>query len=437
MAEARLARNPLSIAGALITTISALAFLIFVVLEAFDLLASPYAGLLGYVLIPALFLFGLALIPLGAWREGRRRRAGRAAWTWPAIDLGRSTTRRVAIAVAVLTLVNLGIIAVASVGVVHYTESNQFCGAVCHEPMTPEFVSYAVSPHSRVECVACHVGPGAKGLVSAKLNGTRQLYEYVTGGYHKPIPEPIGRIPEATETCVHCHTPGHPDRDVVRTKLTYADDETSTESATSLTMHLSAIHWHARADTVVEYVATDDTRQTIPYVRVTDAQGKSTEYFAEGVTSRPAGELHRMDCIDCHNRPAHTFSASADGAVDALLASGAVNREVPFLKKELLAAVEKEYPSQAAADAGIAADLKQTLKVTDARLAPDVDRAIAAAQQLYRHNVFPEMKVTWGTYLSQIGHMAAPGCSRCHDDSHKSAAGGVVKQDCETCHKMQ
>ncbi len=335
MADARLARNPFSIVGVLITTMSALAFLVFVALEAFDLLASPYSGLLGYILIPALFALGLLLIPLGMWREDRRRREGRAAWTWPAIDLARPTTRRVALAVAVLTLVNLGIVAVASVGVVHYTESNQFCGAVCHQPMTPEFVSHAVSPHSRVECVACHVSPGAKGLVTAKLNGTRQLYEYLTGGYHRPIPEPIGRIPGAADTCVHCHTPGHPDRDVVRTRLTYADDETSTESATSMTMHLGAIHWHARSDVVVEYVATDDTRQTIPYVRVTDAQGKSTEYLAEGVTSRPAGELHRMDCIDCHNRPAHTFSVSADRSVDALLAGGAVNRQLPFLKKEL------------------------------------------------------------------------------------------------------
>src|SRR5215468_1027924 len=99
MAEARLARNPISIAGAVITTVAALAFLIFVALEAFDLLVSPYAGLLGYVLIPAAFVFGLALIPLGMWREGRRRRRGRAAWQWPTIDLGQRGTRRVAAAI--------------------------------------------------------------------------------------------------------------------------------------------------------------------------------------------------------------------------------------------------------------------------------------------------------------------------------------------------
>jgi hypothetical protein len=437
MAEPRLAQNPLSFAGAVITTIAALAFVIFVLLEAFDLLASPYDGLIGYVLVPAIFAIGLLLIPLGMWREGRRRRAGQAAWTWPAIDLGNSTTRRVVFAVSVLTLVNLGIVSVASVGVVHYTESNQFCGSVCHKVMNPEHVAHAASPHSEVECVACHVSPGATGLISAKLNGTRQLYLYMTGTYDRPIPEPLGRIPGAADTCFHCHTAGHPDRDVIRTHVTYGDDETSTESTSVATMHLGAIHWHARPDVVVEYVASDEKRETIPYVRVTDAQGKQTEYLAEGVTSRPAGELHRMDCLDCHNRPAHTFSVSADRAVDKLIASGVVSRDVPNLKKELVAAVSAEYSSQADADAGIAKHLRDAWKSADPKVAPEIERAVTAARELYRQNVFPEMKITWGTYMSQLGHIDAPGCFRCHDASHTSPAGAVIKQDCEQCHKMQ
>ena len=437
MAEPRLSRNPLSITGAVITTIAALAFLLFVLLGAFDLLASPYAGLIGFVLIPGIFLVGLALIPLGMWREGRRRRLGQPAWAWPAINLGDPTTRRIAMAIGVLTLVNLTIVAIASVGVVHYTESDQFCGAVCHRAMMPEAVAHLVSPHSQVECVSCHVSPGAKGLISAKLNGTRQLYLYMSGTYHRPIPEPLGRIPGAADTCVHCHTAGHPNDDVTRTRLTYADDETSTESASTITMHLGAIHWHARPDVVVEYVAADEKRETIPYVRVTDAQGKQTEYLAEGVTSRPAGELHRMDCLDCHNRPAHTFGVSADHAVDTLIASGAVSRDVPFLKKALVAAVSADYASQADADAGIAKHLRDAWKSADPKVAPEIERAVTAARELYRQNVFPDMKITWGTYMSQLGHIDAPGCFRCHDESHKSQSGAVIKQDCEQCHKMQ
>ena len=53
-----LSHNPTSIAGAALTTISAVLFIVYVVLEAFGLIVSPYAGLLGYLLVPALFVLG-------------------------------------------------------------------------------------------------------------------------------------------------------------------------------------------------------------------------------------------------------------------------------------------------------------------------------------------------------------------------------------------
>jgi hypothetical protein len=431
-----LTQNPISMAGAALASLGAASFIVYVVLESFDVFLSPYAGLLGYLLIPAVFAAGLLLVPLGTWREARRRSRGRAPWTWPAVDLANSRTRAVTAVVAVLTIVNLGIVTVASVGVVHYTESNQFCGQVCHTPMTPEFTAHQFSPHARVDCVSCHVGPGAKGLIAAKLNGTRQLYLLAMHRFSRPIPEPVGRVPRAADTCAHCHTPGHPDRDIVRTLVSYGDDEKSTENVTSLTMHMSANHWHARANINVEYVASDERRQTIPYVRVTDAAGQVTEYFAEGVTARPSGVLHRMDCIDCHNRPAHTFSATADHAVDALLATGSASRDLPFVRREMVAALKTEYPSQAAADAGIAKHLNDFYRTPVAQVALEVPRAVAAAQQIYRQNVFPEMKVTWGTYVSNLGHIDAPGCFRCHDDGHKTRTGRAIRQDCGLCHKM-
>lgn len=434
---APLSRNPLSIAGAALTSLAAVAFLVYVTLEAFELIPGPYAGLIGYLFLPALFVMGLLLIPVGMWWEARRRRRGQGAWSWPAIDLARKRTRQVVIAALCLTLVNLAIVTVAGVGIVHYTESNQFCGQVCHTPMTPQFVAHQYFPHAQVECVACHVAPGASGMVHAKMNGTRQLYLLVVNGYSRPIPEPIGRIPGGLDTCAHCHTPGRPNLDQVRTNTTYGDDEQSSPTETTLVMHMASTHWHARPDTVVEYIASDSANQTIPYVRVTDAQGKTTEYFAEGTTAAPAGTPHRMDCLDCHNRPAHTFYATPDRAVDAALASGAVSRELPFVHREMLAAIKPDFPSQEAADTAIASHLRESYRTADVALKPQVDRAIAATQQLYRHSVFPTMKVGWGTYLSQNGHGDAPGCFRCHDDSHKSRDGRAIRQDCELCHHMQ
>jgi hypothetical protein len=428
-----LARNPWSIGGAVLTTVAAVGFVTFVALDAFGLITGPYADLLGVLLLPAVFLVGLALIPFGMWREGRRRRRGGAAWAWPAVDLNRRRTRVVVASVIVLTLVNLGIVAVASVGAAHYTESNQFCGAVCHTPMTPEFTAHRYAPHAEVDCVSCHIGPGASGAVRAKLNGTRQLYLLTTGAFHRPIPEPVDRIPHAAETCAHCHTPGRPTLELTRTFRSYGDDETNSETATALTLHMAANHWHAQAGTVVEYVATDATNATIPYVRVTDGHGQVVEYLADGVAARPSGPLHRMDCLDCHNRPAHTFSAAPDKAVDAAMASGDLGRDLPFLHREAVAALSKDYPSQAAADVGIAAHLRSFYKASDPA---SVDRAVAAVEQIYRRNVFPEMKVGWGTYANQLDHVATPGCFRCHDDSHKSRDGKSIRQDCELCHHV-
>jgi hypothetical protein len=260
------------------------------------------------------------------------------------------------------------------------------------------------------------------------MNGTRQMYEAVRGTFSRPIPEPIGRIPTAVNTCANCHTPGRPERDLVRTSVTYNDDEKNTENVTTLTMQMRANHWHARADVIVEYVATDDKHETIPYVRVT-AGGKVTEYLAEGVTARPSGTLVRMDCIDCHNRPAHTFSPSPDRVVDAAIAAGGASRDLPL---------KTDYASHAASDAGIAQHFADFYRDAPTAPAAEVQRAVATAQRLYRQNVFPDMKVTWGTYLSKLGHIDAPGCFRCHDDGHKTPDGkSAVRQDCELCHKVQ
>src|SRR6185295_2183900 len=185
------------------------------------------------------------------------------------------------------------------------------------------------------------------------------------------------------------------------------------------------------ADVIVEYVATDDKHETIPYVRAT-AGGKVTEYLAEGVTARPSGTLVRMDCIDCHNRPAHTFSPSPDRVVDAAIAAGGASRDLPFVRREMVAALKAEYPNHTASDAGIAKHLGDFYRTAPATQGPEVQRAVATAQRLYRQNVFPDMKVTWGTYLSKLGHMDAPGCFRCHDENHKTPDGkSAVRQDCE------
>jgi len=430
------ARNPLTIAGAALTTVSALAFIVYYITHSLGWWLSPYAGLVGFIAIPVVFLLGLLLIPLGMWREGRRRRHGKPDWQWPALDLTTARARRVLFTVLLLSLVNLGIVTVAGLGAAHYMETTAFCGQVCHVPMRPEFTAHQEGAHARVACVACHVSPGAAGTLRAKMNGTRQLYLTLLGTYDRPIPTPARGLPFAAETCMNCHQAGHPVPDITKIAREYADDEANTETASTLVIYPNRIHWHTRGDVKVEYVATDEKRETIPYMRVTEPGGKVTEYFAAGVTLQPAGALRHMDCLDCHSRPAHTMSASVEQAVDGAIASGAVARELPFVKRELVAALSDTYPDHASAEAAIASKLTTFYQGQPKTVPAHVTAAIGAGQRLFRANAFPEMKVTWGTYRNQLGHTGeVPGCFRCHDDEHKAKDGRLVRQDCGMCHK--
>ena len=432
-----LTRNPVSAFGAWLTTLSALAFIAYYIAEAFGLFASPYSGLIGFVVLPACFILGLLIIPLGVWRESRRRRRGLEPWRWPAFDLSQSSTRRVAFAIALLTLVNLAIVAVAGMGAVHYMETDQFCGQVCHVPMRPQFTAHHVPPHAQVECVQCHVGPGAKGMVQAKLNGTRQLYEFTLNSFQRPIPSsPARNIPVASDTCMKCHSADRLARDVVKTTYEYDDDEANTEKASTVVHFTAKDHWHTRDGRRVEYVTTDPKRGTIPYVKVTEADGKVTEYFADKVTAPPAGESRVMDCMDCHSRPAHRFSPAVEQTVDAAIGAGQISRGLPFVRREMIAALKATYPTQEAGAEAIRTKLVDFYK-GDPSKATEANAAAAAAVRLYQQNVFPDMKVTWGTYLSHIGHSETDGCFRCHDDEHKTKDGRAIKQDCELCHKDQ
>jgi hypothetical protein len=397
-----------------------------------------------------LFALGLLLIPAGLWLERRRRGAG-APTTWPQLDLRDSSTRRMTTFVVVMTLVNLAIISIASYGAVEYSESRAFCGQVCHQVMGPEFVGHQSGLHARIECVACHVGPGAGAFLSAKLNGSRQLWLVATGDYNRPIPTPLEHLPEVERTCEHCHAP---DRFVgEKTKVFYehADDEASTETKTIVRLSVGGpvsgtgggvgIHWHMNRANVVEFVALDEKRETIPYVRVTTPDGNAREYFADGTTPESiAGKPRRtMSCLDCHTRPAHAFGASAERAVDQAIGEGHISVKIPFVRRETVRALTAAYPSHDVAMTQIDRILRDAV---NARLPhgfeeAELRRAIGVTQALYRQNVFPAMKITWGTYPDQSGHSTSPGCFRCHDDTHKTRDGLLIRQDCELCHAIE
>jgi nitrate/TMAO reductase-like tetraheme cytochrome c subunit len=443
-------RHPVALVGVAITTVMALLFLALLLLDALGYFTNPYFGLLLFVTIPAGFVIGLILVPIGLRMETRRRRlhpeAGPAQW--PVIDLSIRRQRAIIAGVLTLTVVNLMLLSMASVGAVHYMETTEFCGQVCHTTMEPQYVAHQSGAHAKVPCVDCHVGPGIGALIQSKMAGTRQLWQIATDNVPKPVPSPVHTMRPARFTCENCHSPEKFHGDVLRVSREYADDETSTETPTILTMFVgggsrelnvgTGIHWHMNLDNEVEYVTTDPTRQTIPYVRLRTKDGAVHEYYAPKTTPEQiaAGERRTMDCLDCHNRPAHTFFATAERAIDSAIAQGRIPKDLPFARREAVAAVKEEYPNKDAALAAIAARFREFYK-TQAADAGKVDRIIAGTQDVWVRNVFPAMKVTWGTYVNNISHIDTPGCFRCHDDEHTSKDGRVIKQDCEMCHKEQ
>jgi hypothetical protein len=436
-----------------LTTMSAVVFLVGFLADLFGMHTNPYLGIVFFLILPAIFVFGLILIPLGVWIERRRRAAGKkpSGLSWPRIDLNNADHRRAAVAVFVLTLVNIVIVSLASFRGIEYMDSVQFCSQVCHTVMKPEGVAHADGPHARVACVTCHVGSGATSYVKSKGAGTRRLLAVSFNTYPRPIPSPQD-LPPVRDTCGQCHWSATFHGDTVRRIVEYGDDEKNTESVTTLQMHVggtervgaaSGIHWHADGATDIDYISTDDKRQVIPYVRVKDRTGAVREYVAEGVTpdQLTKRERRRMDCLDCHNRPSHQMAATAERAVSVAMARTDVPSNLPFVHRESVRVLKASYPTEDAATEAIAAGLRgfyrDSYQAIYAARRQDVENAIIGAQQVYRRNVFPEMNVQFGTYPNNIGHIDFPGCFRCHDDKHATKDGKKISQDCDTCHKIE
>ncbi len=445
----KLARTPLAAFGVVLTTACALLFLIALGAESYGLIQNPYVGILIFFALPAGFLLGLLLVAVGNIR-GRRR--GAEEISWPTIDLKNRGQRIFVMGLVVASLVNVVILSMAGVGAVHYMETPSFCGQVCHAVMEPEYVAHAQGPHANVTCVSCHVGSGAGALVASKIDGTRRLVGFITGNIARPIETPVITMRPARETCGTCHWPEKIHGDRLKVVKEYAEDETSSETVTTLELRVGGgstalgigegIHWHMHVSNRVEFIALDQARQDIPYVKLTMADGTVREFKRPGVTDDvlASGTRRQMDCTDCHNRPSHQFSASAERAANQALALGQVPRALPFVRREMVKALKTEAATKDEALAGIARSLRDFYAGVEAPAKPagaDVDRAVQVTQALYRTNVFPQMKITWGSYRNELGHTDSTGCFRCHDEEKATPDGRTISQDCESCHRMR
>jgi hypothetical protein len=448
---AHITRNVLGMAGAVITTVSAVLFLTLFVLDLVGFHGGPYVGILAFLIIPGLFLFGLLLIPLGLWRERRRLAAGGArAEGLPVWDLNQDRVRRNVLVFLLLSVVNVVILAAATYKGVEVMESTPFCGATCHTVMEPEYTTYKRSPHARVGCVECHIGEGANWFVKSKLSGSWQLVSVAFDLYPRPVPAPVHNLRPARETCEQCHWPNKFVGDRFRVRTHYSEDETNSETKTVLVVKVGGrqagrshgIHWHVDPDHVVRY-RSDEKRQTIYEVEMSAKDGTVRRYkspAADSPEGANATEWRTMDCVDCHNRPTHVYRSPAQELDDAIL-DRRIDPALPYVRREGLKALSVEYPSHDAARAGIAKAITDFYASSYPQVAAEQKEAVAAAGRalgdIWAWNVFPAMNVKWGTYVNHIGHpemSGEVGCFRCHDEQHATADGRTISQDCSTCH---
>jgi nitrate/TMAO reductase-like tetraheme cytochrome c subunit len=402
---------------------------------------NPYIGV-GMIGVGVLFALGLVATPIGLYRARRKLRQ-RIGETFSDRKPG---WRRFFVFLAVISILNVLVASQMTMRAVHVMESKQFC-ASCHV-MTPVARAHARGPHAGILCVDCHVGEGATGFIKAKLAGTRQLYQVMTDTVHMPLATAIesGRMIPSDKTCETCHWTRKPADARLTLIRRYAEDEANTPTSTLLTMkiggeRMGGIHGAHNSEGVeIEFVARDPQRQDIPLVVYRNKKtGVERTYVKAGEDAAALSALPRirMQCFDCHNRVGHEY-LPPDRAVDEALMLGRIPVSLPFVKLASMKVLTAEYASSAAAAEAIPAALtayyeREQPQVASAKAA-EIREAGAVLADIYAQNVFPELRMTWGLYKSNIGHQTSLGCLRCHAGEHSTAAGEQITKNCFRCH---
>jgi len=445
--------NTVTLIGLLFSSVALLLLITFGLFSVVSPAANPYVDIVGYLVLPGILAFGIFLMLAGVLiRSIRRRRLdpSRRLRIFPRPDFSDPLQLRVAKFLALGLFAILPITAVTGYHGYHFTDSTEFCSATCHTVMEPEAVTFSRSSHARVPCAECHIGSGASWFVKAKVSGLRQVLATARKSYPRPIPPAITELRPARETCEECHWPQKFFGSQLRKFPHYGSDEQNTDRTITLLLktgggdgflgRASGIHRHMALSGKIEYIATDEKLQEIPWVTWTDHTGTDHIYRSDGMPSSdppPAGERRTIDCMDCHNRPAHEFRSPQE-SVDLAISNGRIDPTLPYVKREAVATLLPPHLATEEAHARIGESLSRFYRdnypdLWESRRA-SIYQAIDTTREIYSGNVFSEMRVNWTTYPDNIGHLNSAGCFRCHDNRHVNQNGEKISDSCESCH---
>ena len=440
--------NFFTLAGLGLALFGLAAIIILFLLNVFAKGSNPYLGIFTFIIFPGIMVLGILLVPFGMWREKKRREAGK---TRPLIiDLGNAHHRNLMVTSLAGASTFLLITTIGLYQGYQYTESVSFCGKVCHQVMNPEYTAYMNSSHAQVECAACHIGPGAGWYVKSKLSGVRQVFKTVLGTYPTPIPTPVENLRPAQEVCEECHWPQKffPATQVTRDH--FLSDRENTHWRINLLVRVggtsaspagrpTGIHWHIDEANHMTYVATDGSRQAFDQV-TWSRDGRDVVYTRDGAPLADSVLVHKraeklvrpFDCMDCHNRPSHRYRSPME-SVNEAMASGRLDPGIPWIKRVAVETLSREYSTAAGAGDSIALAMGNFYEEQGVSLPLE---AIAAVQDIYGKNIFPEMRVRWDRYPENQGHFIYPGCFRCHGSDLRNADGEGISDDCNLCHTI-
>jgi thiosulfate reductase cytochrome b subunit/nitrate/TMAO reductase-like tetraheme cytochrome c subunit len=447
--------NPLTILGSILSLVAFTCILILMIFDFTIGFVNPYVGIITFIFLPSFLVIGLVLIFLGAlWHHKKKNQKEHNDNLLPVFDFNKPRVQKTATLITVGGVFLLLFTIIGSFQAFHYTESDEFCGTVCHKVMHPEYTAYKDSPHSRVGCVKCHIGSGADWFVKAKISGSWQLISSAFDLYSRPIPTPVEHLRPAQGTCEQCHWPSHFNSEKKVVFDFFQSDEENSE--TKLTMLLktgggnsesgssSGIHWHMNIANDIHYLATDDKRQVIPYIHVVSKEtGDTTIYYAEGskITDEmiKPEKLRKMDCIDCHNRPSHIYNIPYK-EVNKYMSNDRIDKSLPFIKNLSVQILESYSINRENSNNEISGYINNFYKKYYPEVASskqnEINASIKSINRIYLRNYFPEMKANWKHYPHNIGHLYTNGCFRCHDGKHVSKTGKVISHDCNVCHSI-
>lgn len=445
-------RTPWGLIGVFITTASFTLMVIGFIGNILGLIKNPYVGIFIYMVLPGAGILGVIIVCIAAYLRRRQYHKFGVDKAPLTIDLSNSKHRKtvvLGIVLSVITFITFGVIGYEGY---HFTESPYFCGMVCHQIMEPEYAAYKRSSHAKISCVDCHIGPGADWFVKAKLSGLRQVVAAFTGSYSRPIPAPVEHLRPARDTCEQCHWPEKFLGKKVKTFTHFTNDDQLNSEVNEIALHVGGhnpetgefegIHWHVSNNVQVSYLAVDKKRTRIARIKVQRPDGSEDEFVKSDIEVVEGDELtwRVMDCIDCHNRPTHIYDMPEE-RVDFGIRSKKINPEVVGLREDSLTVLTKEYVSREEAKELMVTELLALQSSRDVKSAKKNEALIRKAGEYlletYLGNIWPQMKIQWGTYKEHLGHQFEEqgyGCFRCHNEEHENAGGETISQDCSLCH---